>query len=360
MTAPGLETEGLTLRLGRFSLDGVSLEVAPGEILVLLGRNGAGKSVCLETIAGFHRPQCGRIRIAGRDVTALSPERRRIGFVLQNFGLFPHLTVARNVAIGGEARGGAAGRDALLERFGIAHLAQSRPAQLSPGEKQRTALARALASRPDLFLFDEPFSALDAATSETLRDELGGFLRCAGIPAVFVTHDRTDALALGDRIAVIEGGAIRQHGPTAAVFARPGSIAIARLLGIENILEGRVAAAADDRLSIALGDGSLEAAQPAAALAPGQPVTLCIPGEAIRLLPPQSPLPPQRRRARVAAQLRAGPLWKIALECGFPLTAYALPQTLRECALVPGGIVDIEIDADAIHVLAAERGSVNG
>ncbi len=359
MNGPGLEAEGLALRLGRFALNDISLAVAPGEILVLLGPNGAGKSVCLETIAGFHRPQRGRIRIAGRDVTALAPERRRIGFVLQNFGLFPHLTVAGNVAIGCDRRDGAAERDALLERFGIAHLAAARPAQLSPGEKQRAALARALASRPDLFLFDEPFAALDAATSETLRDELGRFLRRAGIPAVFVTHDRSDALALGDRIAVIDGGAIRQHGPTEAVFARPGSIAIARLFGIENILDGSVAAAAGDLLSVAIGSGILRAAHPGGTLTRGEPVTLCIPGAAIRLLPPQAPLPPDRLCARVVEQRRAGPLWKVALDCGFPLTAYALPQTLRDCALVPGGAVDVEVDAAAVHVLAKER-SGNG
>jgi molybdate/tungstate transport system ATP-binding protein len=351
MNLAGLEVEGLALRLGRFALRGVSFAVAPGEIVVLLGPNGAGKSVCLETIAGFHRRHDGRIRIAGRDVTALAPERRRIGFVFQNFGLFPHLTVARNVAVAGAASGAV---EALLARFAITHLADAKPEFLSPGEKQRAAMARALASRPDLFLFDEPFAALDAATSAGLRDELAQFLRGAGIPAVFVTHDRNDALALADRVAVMMDGAIHQDGPAAAVFARPGSVAIARLLGIENILAGRVAAVAEDRLWIDVGKGLLVAALSGAAPAPGASVTLCIAGAAVHLLPAQETPAPGRLRARVAPGTRAGPPWRIALDCGFPLTAYALPQTVREAALVPGGDVDVAIDPEEIHVLAGD------
>jgi molybdate/tungstate transport system ATP-binding protein len=154
----GVLISELSLRLGAFELRDLSFALSRGEILVLLGPNGAGKSVSLEAIAGFHRLAHGRIVIAGRDVTGLPPERRRISLLFQDFGLFPHLTVAQNVAFGGRQADVAS----LLSRFEIAHLRSSYPANLSPGQKQRVALARALAARPDLFLFDEPFSGLPA------------------------------------------------------------------------------------------------------------------------------------------------------------------------------------------------------
>jgi molybdate/tungstate transport system ATP-binding protein len=347
MSGGGFAARNLSLRLGSFALRDVSLAVAPGEILVLLGPNGAGKSVTLETIAGFHRLEAGRIAIAGRDITGLPSEKRRVAFVVQNFALFPHLTVAENVALGG----GDADVAALLQRFGIAHLARSRPEPLSPGEKQRAALARALASRPDLYLFDEPFAALDAATADGLRDELGDFLRRTGAPALFVTHDRADALALGDRIAVIDGGAIQQQGPSEDVFARPASLAIARFLGIENLLEGRVEEIGGG-VRVAVGGTVIEGARSDATLARGDGVTLLIRAENVRLLPPQEEPRRNRFRARVADLRRSGPLWKVALDCGFPLVAYALHQTIEACALAPGATVDAEIDARTVHVIA--------
>jgi ABC-type Fe3+/spermidine/putrescine transport system ATPase subunit len=349
MSGGGFAVRNLSLRLPPFALRDVSLAASPGEIVVLLGPNGAGKSVTLETIAGFHRPDAGRIVIAGRDVAVLPPERRRVAFVVQNFALFPHLTVAENVALGGG--GGVADVEALLSRFGIAHLARSRPGPLSHGEKQRAALARALASRPDLYLFDEPFSALDAAMAEGLRDELGDFLRRSGAPALFVTHDRADALALADRVAVIDGGAIHQEGPTEDVFARPASVAVARFLGIENLLQGEVAAVGAV-VRVAVG-GSIIAAQSGVRLAPGDRVTLSIRAENVVLLPPLEEEPNgDRLAARVVALRRSGPLWKVTLECGFPLVAYALPQTAHACSLAPGAMVHVKIDPAAVHVIA--------
>ncbi|HLJ18700.1 MAG TPA: ABC transporter ATP-binding protein [Stellaceae bacterium] len=353
MSGAGLDARDLSLRLGSFSLRGVSMAVEPGEALVLLGPNGAGKSVSLEAIAGFHRIASGQIRIAGRDVTSLPPEQRRIGFMVQNFGLFPHLSVAENVELGCRARRNHVDIGAMLDRFGIAHLAAARPTYLSPGEKQRVALARALASRPDLFLFDEPFAALDAATTVALRDELAAFLREAGLPAVFVTHDHTEAHALADRVAIIGAGMIQQHGRAAEVFDRPATVAIARFLGIENLLEGRIASVEGQRIRVGVGENVLEAARPDAAAAPGQSVTLCIRAENVHLFPLQSP--PQRDviAARVVAVRPSGPLWTVTLDAGFQLIAYALPQTARACALVPGASVGAEIDPASIHALVS-------
>jgi ABC-type Fe3+/spermidine/putrescine transport system ATPase subunit len=353
MSAPGLELAGISLRLGSFALKDVSFAVAPDEILVLLGANGAGKSVCLETVAGFHRPSSGRILVSGRDITEHRPEKRHVAFLLQDFALFPHLSIAENVAVGGGAARDAAALNAMLSRFGVAHLANSYPEYLSPGEKQRAALARALASRPSLYLFDEPFAALDAATAERLRDELRSFMRRTGVPSVFVTHDRAEAQALADRVAVIEHGAIHQCGPAAEVFARPGSTAIARLLGMENIVEGLVIAESADLLRVSLGDTTIDVAKRAAQPVLPRQVTLCIRAENVHLVPPQPEAQPNRLRARIVELRRSGPLWKVSLDCGFPLIAYALPQTVRAAALAAGGPVDAEIDPCAIHVLAA-------
>lgn len=352
MSAGGLDVHDLTLELGSFALRGASIAVEPGEALVLLGPNGAGKSVCLEAIAGFHRIARGNVHIAGRDVTTLPPEARRIGFVVQNFALFPHLSVAENVALGGRARGHHVNIGALLDRFGVAHLAAAKPTYLSPGEKQRVALARALASHPDLFLFDEPFAALDAATAIALRDELARFIRDDGLPAVFVTHDHAEARSLADRVAIIEDGAIRQHGRAAEVFDRPATIAIARFLGIENLLEGRVAAADAGKIEVSVGGTVMDVAKSDLALAPGQSVTLCIRGENIHLWSPQSPARKGIIAARVVAVRASGPFSTVALDCGFPLIAYALPQTARVCGLAPGAPVQVEIEPAAIHMLA--------
>lgn len=353
MSRAGFEALDLSLNLGSFALRGVSLAAEPGEALVLLGPNGAGKSVCLEAIAGFHQLGGGRIHIAGRDVTALPPEERRVGFVVQNFGLFPHLTVIENVALGCRARGNDCDTGAMLARFGIAHLAGAKPTHLSPGEKQRVALARALASRSDLFLFDEPFAALDAATSLALRAELGGFLRQSALPAIFVTHDHAEARAIADRVAIIEGGVIQQRGRADDVFDHPASVAIARFLGIENLLEGRVAAVAADHVRVSLDAGFVDARKSGKTLSTGQTVTICIRAENVHLLPPQSAKRPGAVEGRVTAIARSGPLWMVSVGGGFPLTAYALPQTAQACGLAPGAPVDIAIDPAAIHIVSA-------
>ena len=351
MEAAGLAVESVSLRLGEFHLRDLTLAVAPGEVLVLLGPNGAGKSVSLETIAGFHRPAKGQIRIAGREVTGWPPERRRIAFVFQSFGLFPHRSVAENVAMG--MRPGQAGAadevTALLRRFGIAHLAQRRPQFLSPGEMQRTALARALASRPDLFLLDEPFSALDAATRDGLRGELRQFLRETGIAALFVTHDHDDALALADRVAVMEAGAVVQTGAAAEVFARPASVAIARFLGFENLLEGRLLGTDGDGLArVAVGDGEILCPPPATP-PPDGAVMLCIRAENVRIAAPGPLSGDNLFPTRIAALTALGPLRRITLAGAFPLTAYVLARDAVDFAV--GQAKTAQIDAAAIHVL---------
>jgi molybdate transport system ATP-binding protein len=227
-------TRGLSLALRQFRLREVSLALDRGQTLVLLGPSGSGKSVLLETIAGFHRPAAGRIELAGRDLGGLPPEERGLGFMFQDYALFPHLTVEQNVAFGVRHHRDARPRTArALDLVGALHLARRRPATLSGGEKQRVALARALMIEPRLFLFDEPLSALDAVTRERLRGELRGLLRSLGATSVYVTHDRVEALMLGDVIAVMRDGVIRQVAAPEALLARPADAWVAAFLGMQ-------------------------------------------------------------------------------------------------------------------------------
>jgi ABC-type Fe3+/spermidine/putrescine transport system ATPase subunit len=356
-----LAIDDLSLRLGAFALRDVRLELPDGEILVLLGPNGAGKSVLLETIAGFHRPLSGRIMIAGRDVTALAPERRRVGFMVQNYGLFPHLTVAQNVGVGFHAsragrRATGAGIAGLLDRFDIRHLAARQPLTLSPGEKQRVALARALASRPDLFLFDEPFAALDSLTRDMLSLELAGFLRQSRIAALFVTHDHADALTLGDRIAVMKDGAIVQSGDVREVFRRPADPFVARFLGVENLVAARLAGEESGRWRAAVG-GQILSVPKAEGVASGE-VLLCIRAEDVRVDAADRTTPIEgeagavnRLAGKVVALRPAGPLHRLTLDCGFRLDAYVMARDCAALGIAPGVAVAATVDAAAIHVL---------
>jgi molybdate transport system ATP-binding protein len=210
------------------------------QVTVLFGPSGAGKTTLLRALAGLDRPEAGAITFAGEtwfDAARrvhVPPQARGVGMLFQEYALFPHLTVAGNVAFGLSGRPRAERRarvEELAASFEIADLLHSRPGELSGGQRQRVALARALAPRPRLLLLDEPLSALDAPTREALRAELRQLLERTGVPAVVVTHSRTEARALGHRLAVIVGGAIRQVGPVEDVLAAPADAEVARAVG---------------------------------------------------------------------------------------------------------------------------------
>jgi iron(III) transport system ATP-binding protein len=237
-----LSVTGLWKGYGRQPvLRGVDLDVPAGSLTSVLGLSGCGKTTLLRVIAGFERAERGEVSLAGRTLddgrTYVPPEGRAIGYVPQEGALFPHLDVAANVGFGlsrAERRGPVVGE--LLEMVGIAQLAGRLPHQLSGGEQQRVAVARALARRPQALLLDEPFSSLDAALRTRVREEVHGLLREQGVTTVLVTHDQEEALSLADSVAVLRDGEIVQQGPPADLYERPADERLARFLGAVNVL----------------------------------------------------------------------------------------------------------------------------
>ena len=257
----------VSLTLGGFRL-APKLQVGPG-ITVLFGQSGAGKTLTLEAAAGLLTPDGGRIAIHDRLVfdaatgVNVPPYDRRLGYVVQSHALFPHLTVAQNVAYGvfDLPRAERDRRvDGLLRTLGIQDLADRRPSQISGGQAQRTALARALVRRPEALLLDEPFAALDEAVALTLRREIRRLVRELNLPVLMVTHDLTEASHIGDRIAVMDEGQVLQVGDRSDVLQRPCSARVARLLGISNVLEAE-AQAFDDAVTVHTSIGPLQTTQ---------------------------------------------------------------------------------------------------
>jgi iron(III) transport system ATP-binding protein len=226
-------------------LDDISLEVERGEFFAFLGPSGSGKTTLLRLIAGFGAPGRGRILIGERDVTALPPWSRNVGMVFQSYALWPHMTVARNVAFGLERRSlrraEIARRVAVaLELVGLSEFAQRRPAQLSGGQQQRVALARTIVIEPEVLLLDEPLSNLDAKLRVEMRAELRALQRKLGLTAIYVTHDQEEANAIADRIAVLDQGRIQQIGTPAELYDSPANRFVATFLGTANLIEGRI------------------------------------------------------------------------------------------------------------------------
>ncbi len=241
MKAVEVTLRGLTRTFdGLRALDGVSLEVPAGEFLVLLGPSGSGKTTLLRCLAGIERPSGGEILLDQRTVASetlfVAPEHRHLAMVFQDYALWPHLSVRRNVAYALERQGvERAERDRrvedLLERVGLAHLAEHYPNQLSGGEQQRVALARALGARAGLILFDEPLSNLDADRREQLRVEIATLTRDAGATAVYITHDQSEAFALADRVALLRGGRLIQVGTPEEIYRQSLNGFVARFTG---------------------------------------------------------------------------------------------------------------------------------
>ncbi len=270
---PAIGVRSLTKRFGAVpAVDGVDLEVAPGELTVLLGPSGCGKSTLLRLIAGFEVPDVGEIKLFDRLVAApakgvvVAPEDRGVGIVFQQLALFPHLDVGANIAYG-LRRLGRAERKArvgeLLELIGLEGAARRFPDQLSGGQAQRVALARALAPEPQVVLLDEPFSSLDTSLRASLRAEVRAILKAAGVTSILVTHDQDEALSMGDRIAVMFEGHLVRHAEPRVVYGQPGSAPIAAFVGEANEVQGNVRSGIltteIGQMPVSAGDGSVTA-----------------------------------------------------------------------------------------------------
>jgi putative spermidine/putrescine transport system ATP-binding protein len=243
----GVQLEGLTRRYGSVvALDGLDLDIPGGEFIALLGPSGCGKTTALRAIAGFDRPDGGRVLLDGRDITDVPANKRDMGMVFQAYSLFPNLTVAENVAFGLRVRrrakaerSGRAGE--LLELVGLADRGGRYPHQLSGGQQQRVALARALAVAPQVLLLDEPLSALDAQVRVQLREEIRRIQLELGITTVFVTHDQAEALSVADRVGVMRAGRLEQIASPDELYERPATAFVAEFVGTMNRIPARLA-----------------------------------------------------------------------------------------------------------------------
>ena len=287
--ATAVELEGITHRYGETTaLDRVSLSVERGEFFTLVGPSGCGKTTTLRLVGGFESPTEGTVRLDGERVAGVPPEHRDVGIVFQNYALFPNMTVGENVAYGLEFTDPPGGVptdrrvEQLLELVDLEGFDERAPDELSGGQRQRVALARALAPGPSVLLLDEPMSALDAALRERLRGQLRDIQTELGVTTLYVTHDQQEALAVSDRVGVMQDGHLEQVGTPRELYHQPESRFVAEFVGDNNLLEGEVRAVEDGlaRLQVE----SLEfAIADAGEFAPGDRLTVCVRPERLAL-----------------------------------------------------------------------------
>jgi ABC-type Fe3+/spermidine/putrescine transport system ATPase subunit len=415
-----LRLTDLAVELGGFALSVDSLELTPGEYLVILGPNGAGKTVLLETVAGLHPVRGGRVEFldagpagagpagaglrgagppgAGRasgagapassaqggwtDVTAWPPEKRQVGFVYQDYLLFPHLSVAQNIGFGLKGRVPATDRLARVRKAaaltGVDGLLGRKVAGLSGGEQQKVALARACAIRPRLLLLDEPLAALDRSARREMADEVKGLCRELGVTTLHVTHSLDEAVSLGDRVAVLAGGRVLQIGSPEELLRTPVNRRVAELVGCENLLEGRLGGSA-----VAIAGGPTLVIEPGAGAAGDGPVTVALRAEDLVLETPGAStagVHPNVFPALVQA-VEPGPAhWTVKVRyagesggwatsgsadgvfggdarqapaSGCVLTVFMMPPELSRLGLTPGAAVQVYVEPRRITICPA-------
>jgi iron(III) transport system ATP-binding protein len=348
-----LDIQGLNKRFGQFTaLEDIQLSVAKGEFVVLLGPSGCGKTTLLRTIAGLEKQDSGRITHAGRDISALPPGQRDYGIVFQSYALFPNLNVGQNVAYGLNSR--KTGRDAFRQRVdemlalvGLPGSEAKYPSQLSGGQQQRIALARALATRPDLLLLDEPLSALDAIERVRLRSEIRQLQQTLGVTTLMVTHDQEEALAMADRIVVMRAGRIQQIGSPHAIYRAPHNDFVADFIGRSNLLSAH----ALDTHQVDYNGLLLRSAQ---TLEPGKPYRFNVRPEDIQLVEGAQPHE-NSLYARIAKCEFLGPYSLVTLAPSHhhlpPLQAQFSSNYLAGRTLEAGGHVRIAIPAECLCLM---------
>lgn len=329
-------------------------------VTVLFGPSGSGKSTTLRCLAGLDRPDEGAIQFGDscwfdhQKRLFLTPQKRDVGYLFQDYALFPHLSVAKNIEYG--LRG--VRRDErrlkvsdMLSRFQLMGLESRYPHEISGGEQQRVALARVLARRPRLLLLDEPLSALDARTREQLRNELRKQLAEFEMPVVLVTHDRTEAMALADHLVVLDRGRICQQGPVDQVYSRPVNVEVAHIVGMGNVHSGRVIQCTDGLARIAMDKVELFALAPDPMV---ERVYVCINAEDVALQRGGSEGLSQRNRlvGTIVSLTSEGPLVRVELDCGCRLVALVTRPASVELALRPGDTVTALVKVPAVHLIA--------
>lgn len=328
-------------------------------VTILFGPSGCGKTTVLRCLAGLERPETGTIEFRG-DIwfdaaqrISRTPQQRDIGFLFQDYALFPHLTVGQNIDYGlraetTEKRLQAIGE--MLERFQLNGLEHRYPHQISGGQQQRVALARVVIRRPKLMLLDEPLSALDSVLRDSLRSQLRRLLAEFAIPVIVVTHDRTEAMSLGDRVAVMEAGAIRQFDTVARVFSYPADQNVAKILGIETIVAGEILDVKEGLATVQIGERKLLAVAPSESC---RRVHVCIKGEDVTLQRESQTQTSVRNQlaATVLWLSPEGPLVRVGLDCGFELSALITRPAAEELQLQPGNRITASIKTPAIHLI---------
>jgi putative spermidine/putrescine transport system ATP-binding protein len=272
---------------GHVAAQSVSLSVHDGEFISLLGPSGCGKTTVLRMVAGLIEPTGGRILVDGRDITALPTNKRNIGLVFQSYALFPHMSVFENVAFGLRRQGvqGSELRqrvDQALASVRLSALGERLPRQLSGGQQQRVAVARSIAPRPSILLFDEPLSNLDASLRDEMQIELKRLQREVGITTLFVTHDQGEAMSMSDRVCVLAHGVVQQFDTPEAIYHRPATGFVASFIGRPNRLAGRVVRSPEGAAAVQLNDGPVLAATAAEGMAQGTAVDVVVRQEDIR------------------------------------------------------------------------------
>ena len=337
-----------------FELDAeLRLPLDESPVTVLFGPSGSGKTTLLRLLAGLDRPDDGAITFrdstwydGGRGI-CLPPQQRRAVFLFQEGALFPHLKVTANVEYA--ARRETAGK--LMDVFGLAELADRYPRALSGGQQQRVAVARALAAEPALLLLDEPLSALDAAARGRMRQDLRRMLLNGGVPSIVVTHDRMEAVALGDWMAVMVDGRIRQAGPVEDVFRHPADAQVAESVGVENVLPAQIVSHHSGLLTLQVGTVQFQCVDSGET----GPVAACIRAEDVALTRDSPQISSVRNRlpGRVRSVILEGPLARVELDCGVPLVAVITAQSASELQLKPGDDMCAVVKTTAVHLTPA-------
>jgi iron(III) transport system ATP-binding protein len=280
--------ENVTKRFGSFvALRSVSLEIQPDELFFLLGPSGCGKTTLLRCIAGFHTPDAGSIRMDGQEITQLPPHKRNTGMVFQHYALWPHLTLAENIAFGLEMRKIPKADiqrrvKEALERVHLEDRAKAKPNQLSGGQQQRVALARALVIEPACLLLDEPLSNLDAKLRLEMRSEIRRICKQAGLTAIYVTHDQKEALSIADRIAVMKDGIIEQIGTPEGIYRNPVNRFVAGFIGEATFIRGTIQTISETSITVETACGPFVARNPSLSFSLHEEAVLCIRPENIR------------------------------------------------------------------------------